>query len=132
VRPAPEPPAETVIWTSLLVDWKFLAAWSTSGWSADEPAIVSLPDIAAPGFGAAAVVAAPPAAGALVGLVEVVEVAVQAARTAATSSVAGAIQLLLAPNIHFSLLVLRRYCAGAYVNRTLTAAEQLVFAWLEA
>ena len=81
LRPDPEPPADTVIWTSLLAIWKFLAAWSTRGCRADEPAMVSLPlnpevavgiALAVPPAGAVvapaagAVVAA--AAGAVVGL----------------------------------------------------------------
>ena len=68
-----------MIWTSLLVVWKFLAAWSISGCSADEPAMVSLPlRVLVP--------ACCGAAEALVGLVEVVDGAEQAISSAPTTS----------------------------------------------
>src|SRR5262249_6954275 len=84
VRPAPEPPADTVICTSLFADWKFFAAWSINGCNADEPAIVSLPLNGAPAAGLAAPLVGAAAAG-LVGLVEVVLAEVHALSNAPTT-----------------------------------------------
>src|SRR5690242_16826326 len=95
VRPAPEPPAVTVIWASGFLAWNWLAASWMSGSNADEPARVSLPLTAlvpaeAAAVGAAAEAAVGAAAEAAVG---------SAAEAAVGAAAAGALVAAVLPPV---------------------------------